>query len=51
MITYEEALAALRAHEDEGYRAFHKKLLKDDRICVIGVRMPALRALAKKSPF
>ena len=48
MITYEEALAALRAHEDEGYRAFHKKLLKDDRICVIGVRMPALRALAKK---
>lgn len=48
MITYEEALAALRAHEDEGYRAFHKKLLKDDRTCVIGVRMPALRALAKK---
>lgn len=48
MITYEEALAALRAHEDEGYRAFHKKLLKDEGIRVIGVRMPALRALAKK---
>ncbi len=48
MITYEEALAALRAQEDAGYRAFHKRLLKDESIRVIGVRMPALRALAKR---
>ena len=48
MLTYEEALAALKEHQDEGYRAFHRKLLKDDSINVIGVRMPVLRALAKR---
>ena len=47
MIAYEEALSVLRAHADEGYRAFHKKLLKDESIAVIGVRVPVLRALAK----
>ena len=48
MLTYEAALAALKEHQDEGYRAFHRKLLKDDSIDVIGVRMPVLRALAKR---
>ena len=48
MLTYDEMLAALRAHEDEAYRAFHRKLLKDDRVNVIGVRMPMLRKLAKQ---
>ena len=48
MITYEELLQELFSHADEGYRAFHKKLLKDDTIAVIGVRIPVLRAIAKK---
>lgn len=47
-MTYEELLARLFALSDEGYRAFHKKLLKNDGIRVIGVRMPALRALARE---
>lgn len=48
MITYEEALARLRANADETYRIFHKKLLKNDAIELIGVRIPILRALAKE---
>lgn len=48
MITYEEMLARLRENEDENYRAFHKKLLKNDAINVIGVRMPVMRKLAKE---
>ena len=47
MLTYDAALSALFAKQDAGYRAFHQKLLKNDAIRVIGVRMPALRALAK----
>ena len=48
MITYEEVLQRLRENADEGYRAFHKKLLKNDAIALIGVRTPVLRALAKE---
>lgn len=48
MITYEEALQRLQDNADEKYRVFHKKLLKNESICVIGVRMPVLRALAKE---
>lgn len=48
MLTYEEALARLRTFEDADYRAFHKRLLKNDAINVIGVRMPCLRGLAKE---
>ena len=48
MITYETLLAELNARSDESYRAFHKKLLKNESINVIGVRTPALRALAKE---
>lgn len=48
MITYEEVLQRLRENADEGYRAFHKKLLKNDVIVLIGVRTPVLRALAKE---
>ena len=47
MITYEELLSRLNALSDEKYREVHKKLLKDDRIRVIGVRTPDLRRLAK----
>ena len=48
MIPYEEVLERLFSLSDESFRAFHKKLLKDDRINVIGVRTPALRKLAKE---
>lgn len=45
-MNYEELLAELRALADEKYRDFHKKLLADDNIVVLGVRVPALRRLA-----
>lgn len=48
MTTYEEVLKELFAHSDDTYRAFHKKLLKNEDIKVIGVRTPVLRALAKR---
>lgn len=48
MITYEETLTELYDNADEKYREFHKKLLKNDRINVIGVRMPILRKMAKE---
>ncbi|MDE6273652.1 MAG: DNA alkylation repair protein [Clostridiales bacterium] len=47
MITYEEVKKELFSHEDEKYRAFHGKLLKNPSIQLIGVRMPILRKLAK----
>ncbi|MGN0822505.1 MAG: DNA alkylation repair protein [Candidatus Gallimonas sp.] len=47
-MTYEEALARLRAQADPEYRNFHKKLLKNEAIEVIGVRTPVLRRLAKE---
>lgn len=48
MITYEEALARLMALQDDKYAAFHKKLVKNDSVRLIGVRTPFLRALAKE---
>lgn len=48
MPTYEETLARLWENADGEYRAFHKKLLKNDEIAVIGVRMPVLRKIAKE---
>lgn len=48
MIGYEEVLGRLNALADESYRAFHQKLLKNERINVIGVRMPVLRKLAEE---
>lgn len=47
MITYEELLTELMSQADGEYRSFHSKLLKNPAINVIGVRMPALRAIAK----
>ena len=47
MITYEEVKAELFTHADENYRAFHGKLLKNENIRLIGVRMPIMRKLAK----
>ena len=48
MIPYEEFLTELRASQDLSYRQFHKKLLKNDNINVLGVRTPIMRKLAKK---
>lgn len=38
----------LKSYADENFKAFHKKLLKNDSINVLGVRVPILRKLAKK---
>ena len=48
MVTYEEVLARLTAHQDTKYAAFHSKLLKNENIQLIGVRIPVLRSLAKE---
>ena len=48
MITYEKVLGRLFAESDQEYAAFHKKLLKNDAVQVIGVRIPVLRRLAKE---
>lgn len=45
---YEEFLNELNALSDGGYREFHKKLLKNDGIKVIGVRVPVLKKLAAR---
>ncbi len=45
---YERFLAELKSLSDENYRAFHKRLLKNDNINVLGVRVPDLRKIAKK---
>ncbi len=48
MITYEEVLKRLKENADPAYRDFHKRLLKNESICNLGVRTPVLRALAKE---
>lgn len=48
MITYEEVLKRLKQNADPAYRDFHKRLLKNESICNLGVRTPVLRALAKE---
>lgn len=45
---YQEFFDELTALSDAGYRDFHKRLLKNDTIKVLGVRVPQLRKLAKK---
>lgn len=48
MMRYQEFLDELHEYADENYRAFHSRLLKNDKIAVLGVRVPQLRKLAKK---
>ena len=48
MLTYDKLIETLNAHADEGYGDFNQKLLKNDKIKVIGVRVPTLRQLAKQ---
>ena len=45
---YAELLCELEENADSTYREFHKKLLKNDNINVLGVKVPILRKIAKK---
>ena len=45
---YEELLTELKANAEPEYAAFHKRLLKNDKINVLGVRVPTLRKIAKR---
>ena len=45
---YRQILAILEENADEKYRDFHKRLLKNDKINVLGVRVPILRKIAKQ---
>ncbi|MCM1438934.1 MAG: DNA alkylation repair protein [Roseburia sp.] len=45
---YEELLAELKNYAEPEYAAFHKRLLKNDKINVLGVRVPTLKKIAKR---
>ena len=45
---YRQLLAVLEEKADLKYRDFHKKLLKNEKINVLGVRVPDLRKIAKQ---
>lgn len=44
---YQKLLDELNDSADENYRVFHKRLLKNEDINVLGVRVPKLRKIAK----
>ncbi|MDE6585724.1 MAG: DNA alkylation repair protein [Clostridia bacterium] len=48
MQPYQELLTELKSCADDNYKVFHCKLLKNDNINVLGVRVPNLRKIAKK---
>ena len=48
MILYPEFLEEIKSFAEPEYAAFHKRLLKNDSINVLGVRVPRLRKIAKK---
>lgn len=45
---YHAFLSEVESFADENYKKFHKKLLKNDKINVLGVKVPILRRIAKK---
>ena len=45
---YRQLLEILESNADLQYREFHKRLLKNDGIKVLGVRVPELRKIAKQ---
>lgn len=45
---YKDFFKRLYTYQDKTYQKFHQKLLKNDEINVIGIRMPILRNLAKE---
>lgn len=48
LMMYNELICELKSLADEKYRVFHKKLLKNENINVLGVRTPILKQIAKK---
>lgn len=48
MVTYEELLAELKTNAEPSYAEFHKRLLKNDKINVLGVRVPTLRKIVRR---
>jgi 3-methyladenine DNA glycosylase AlkD len=48
MMLYDELLNELNASAENDYKLFTQKLLKNDKINVLGVRIPKLRQIAKK---
>ena len=48
MIPYQEFLTEIRSYAEPEYAAFHKRLIKNDNVIVLGVRVPQLRKLARK---
>lgn len=47
MITYEDVLKELEGLSEEKFAAFQRRIIRDDKLKIAGVRTPALRALAK----
>ena len=47
-LLYEELLTEIKKYSEPDYAAFHKRLLKNEKLNVLGVRIPTLRKLAKK---
>ncbi len=47
-MTYAQLLSRLGEYSDGEYRRFHGRLLKNDSVKLLGVRVPVLRRLAKE---
>ena len=45
---YERLLEQLKGCAEEEYAKFHSRLLKDDKLHVLGVRVPAMRKIARE---
>lgn len=45
---YRQLLAVLEENADPKYREFHKRLLKNENVNVLGVRVPILRKIARQ---
>lgn len=45
---YRQLLEILEENADAKYREFHKRLLKNEKINVLGVRVPSLRKIARR---
>lgn len=44
---YQQLLDELKLYADDSYKSFHKRLLKNNDIAVLGVKVPHLRKIAK----
>lgn len=47
-MSYRQLLEELESLADENYRSFHKRLLKNESVNVLGVKIPVLRKIAKR---